>query len=593
MEKKPISIEMDKGFTNKTSKKMRPRVLFQNISTNVTSKNNISTIEDTKESSKSEERPSDIFKRPQIDKINEDSSRNSHKFLSSASEDTNRRVNFKQKGPINFSYSFLPNDIMAKSGQKKVRNAIQTLEGLLGEGKVHNLDLKNMYLKEIIAKNVNVPEIKEKNNLTLLIKNLIDRTSEKISKTRSDAIVHASYKSHKLLQQMEQKEAKFKKLQRLKELQLKHNALERRSTGGFEDNQNIKVNLKKKSTAKSYLEDLNDEDRKEPILEPNMTKKSIGLNSTKKGFQLNESGFGEILTEDNDKKNIAVGNSLCTTKFYKTTLGHPNDSSIFSKDDGHTLFSKNRVKVNIDCDLKSANKIEIVKVNTQAVNEYGEQNEYTNFKISGVDSGRFVALKNSENSSMVTTPGKHLPSSFHPNARMNICQEEEDTSRKRRKKQTSKSISYNNISCGYTKQSTNKLRHQYSVARNIKNSIYKNIAENAKNHSSNIQLSKAKIFVSGGKNKRSHGYIESYKKHFIDESLKDPNNLFRKSPSPRKASPRKIRVQGRQRKNGLYRSTNTGLAYDHDISKKNLKLYLPQIGMFSRSNSDIRSRGRR
>jgi len=123
-----------------------------------------------------------------------------------------------------------------------------------------------------------------------------------------------------------------------------------------------------------------------------------------------------------------------------------------------------------------------------------------------------------------------------------------------------------------------------------------NMAANAKNYRS-MHLSKAKIFISGIKEKKSHDYIEAYKKSAMNGTFVDPGTLFRKSPSPMKTSPRKIRIKEKYRKNIGYQASNMTLPFDHDLSRKNLKLYLPQIDSQeipnSRSNSDIRSRGRR
>ncbi|CAI2360798.1 unnamed protein product [Moneuplotes crassus] len=605
IEKKPINIQMNQGFAHNSEKKGRPRVLFQNIKTNGTSQNAISTIGETKLVSKSEERQGDIFMRTQEEDTRYQDSRDSYHSLQKSSSRSRRRVNFKRKGSINFSYSFLPGDIMNRKSQRKVEKAMKTLDAIMGDQTISSIDLKHQFLKEIIVKNVKIPKIQEKNNMVLLMKNLIDKTSEKISNARSDTIVHSSYKSHRLLQQMEEKEAKFKKLQRLKELSMKHNVLEKRGFNLSAHNKSIKINLKyNKGLVKSNKANVGQAGRSSQAQCQNTLREPINLSLTKKEPHINNTAFKQISIQDDSKKGAVDGGNLRANKFYKTVIGKVHDGKpLLYKDSNQTQLSKNNPDPHIDDDLKSANKIEIEKVERKNIKEYQNQNEYKSSKMLNTASDRFHTGKNSDNPSMATTPGKHMLPSLHQDLREGTQQEErkeeKESAMRRRKKQASKSTSYKKLhqsSLNDAKSSPNKLRPQQTVARNFKNGVYKNMAANAKNYRS-MHLSKAKIFISGIKEKKSHDYIEAYKKSAMNGTFVDPGTLFRKSPSPMKTSPRKIRIKEKYRKNIGYQASNMTLPFDHDLSRKNLKLYLPQIDSQeipnSRSNSDIRSRGRR
>ena len=65
------------------------------------------------------------------------------------------KVNFQRKGSINFSYSFLPEDVLTKKVQKRIQDAMRTLDDIMGSEKAPNLDLKDNFIKEVIAKSVN------------------------------------------------------------------------------------------------------------------------------------------------------------------------------------------------------------------------------------------------------------------------------------------------------------------------------------------------------------------------------------------------------------------------------------------------------
>lgn len=73
-----------------------------------------------------------------------------------------RRVNFKHKGTINFSYSFMPEDVLSKKSIKLIKARLKIMNHLVGEFNENSQGLKDEFIKEILANSVNVPEIKEK-----------------------------------------------------------------------------------------------------------------------------------------------------------------------------------------------------------------------------------------------------------------------------------------------------------------------------------------------------------------------------------------------------------------------------------------------
>lgn len=157
------------------------------------------------------------------------SSDDSYNILSASSEAGKRRVNFRHKGSVNFSYSFLPGDVMSKKYRHFISRKMKTLDDLMGEHNQSNSDIKEQFIKQTVAAHVKVPKI-QNHNMAVLVQVLKDDTEKKVSEMKSDAIVFPAYRSHKLLHNMEEKELKFKKLQRMKELAMKHKSLNRKSS---------------------------------------------------------------------------------------------------------------------------------------------------------------------------------------------------------------------------------------------------------------------------------------------------------------------------------------------------------------------------
>ena len=72
-------------------------------------------------------------------------------------EFTRRRVNFKNKGSIDFSFSFLPGDVVTKHKQNMIALKMRTLEHIIGKYTSSSENLRQKFMKEIVANNINVP----------------------------------------------------------------------------------------------------------------------------------------------------------------------------------------------------------------------------------------------------------------------------------------------------------------------------------------------------------------------------------------------------------------------------------------------------
>lgn len=131
---------------------------------------------------------------------------------------------------------------------------MQTLDHLMGPLVESNKEIREKFIKQVIVSNVKVPKIMAKNNMTLLVKNLKDDTEEKITNLRSDAIIFPAYRSHKLLQKMEEKELKFKQLQRMKELAIRHRSIDRRNSELPHDYNSLKMTHGRESSQISRLD---------------------------------------------------------------------------------------------------------------------------------------------------------------------------------------------------------------------------------------------------------------------------------------------------------------------------------------------------
>jgi hypothetical protein len=157
------------------------------------------------------------------------SSDDSYNILSGSSEMIKRKVNFRHKGSVNFSYSFLPGDVMSRKYRHFIAMKMKTLDDLMGKHNQSNSDIKDQFIKQTVAAHIKIPKI-QNNSMAVLVQILKDDTDKKVSEIKSDAVVFPAYRSHKLLQNMEEKELKFKKLQRMKELSMKQKSFNRKKS---------------------------------------------------------------------------------------------------------------------------------------------------------------------------------------------------------------------------------------------------------------------------------------------------------------------------------------------------------------------------
>jgi len=110
-------------------------------------------IENKNPGSLSEERKSNVnYKRIQSEEARNESSRSTYQLNDSGSEGLRRRVNFKHRGSVNFSYSFLPGDIMSRKKQKKLQDTINTLDSIMVNETESNIELKQRFIKEVVVK---------------------------------------------------------------------------------------------------------------------------------------------------------------------------------------------------------------------------------------------------------------------------------------------------------------------------------------------------------------------------------------------------------------------------------------------------------
>lgn len=132
---------------------------------------------------------------------------------------------------------------------------MKTIDCLMQTESGSQNEIKDRYIQQILASSVNVPKIKVKNNMVLLMKNLQDRTTKRVDGAKSDTVIYPAYHSHKLLQKIEQKEINFKKIQRMKELASRHKSLSRRRSQTQYDFNRIKVAGGRDSSQISMLDD--------------------------------------------------------------------------------------------------------------------------------------------------------------------------------------------------------------------------------------------------------------------------------------------------------------------------------------------------
>lgn len=84
-------------------------MLFHHVKNTLSSQNNTSTVEDTKlESTSNQEK---VFKKPKSQHLRQPESRSSKYYLEDSIRGNHARVDFRRKGSVNFSYSFLPGDV--------------------------------------------------------------------------------------------------------------------------------------------------------------------------------------------------------------------------------------------------------------------------------------------------------------------------------------------------------------------------------------------------------------------------------------------------------------------------------------------------
>jgi len=149
----------------------------------------------------------------------------------------------------------MPSDVINRKCRQVITQKMKTIDCLMQTESGSQNEIKDRYIQQILASSVNVPKIKVKNNMVLLMKNLQDRTTKRVDGAKSDTVIYPAYHSHKLLQKIEQKEINFKKIQRMKELASRHKSLSRRRSQTQYDFNRIKVAGGRDSSQISMLDD--------------------------------------------------------------------------------------------------------------------------------------------------------------------------------------------------------------------------------------------------------------------------------------------------------------------------------------------------
>lgn len=464
---------------------------------------------------------------------------------------------------------------MTKKNQHRVQKAMRTLDDIMGRGGYMNLDLKNQFIKEIIVSRLNIPKIKQKNNMMLLVKNTIDDTLEKISKTKSNSVIHPSYKSHKLLKQMEAKEARYKKLQRLKELSMKNKG-EHREMSMDQARGHKRVSYPKSSLSR-VEEQTNQGDQTKNVSGATTHTKSFVMSSVKKYSKVNSAELSEAISENEGTPSVPAGVNIATGKLYQTVVDSGNrDKSFFGNKPSQDTF-KHKIRGNIENDLENYKKIQIVKVNRKIVDDYSNR-KLDNTLVNS--SEHLNTGKNSDNPSGVSTPGKHMLPSLQQDASASIPQQSQvpkQPQKMKKAKMGGKSISQKKVNLTFNgvKTSPHRLRDRKYTGGTTMASAYKNVPSHPLNQKS-LSLNKGKIYLDGLGRKNTGELMKANLMNYMDLSLRDQVSPIKKSKTTKKM-PGRSKSDLRRRKNNEYQSSYTKIFRKRDFSKKNLKLYLPQI----------------